>query len=155
MPMMLYTCPGCDYTVEELVPHPAPDAIACVQCGKPAERHHVYLIAKTPGRWGDQTGKYGVNGYYDKGLGATYHSSMEREKIMKAKGLVSLEDYGKHMWEDETEKRVAKAQAQHDLAERFDAAKAKYGDDHGKVYEEAMPAEKCLAGDYDNLFTAE
>jgi len=121
-------------------------------CGVEAPRLHVYRIAKTPGRWGDQTGKYGVNGYYDKGLGATYHSSMEREKIMKAKGLVSLEDYDQHMWEDETEKRVAKAQAQQDLSDRLDTARAKHGDDHGKVYEEAMPAEKCLAGDYDNLF---
>lgn len=155
MPMMLYTCSGCDRSFEELVPHPAPDAIDCIMCGVEAPRLHVYRIAKTPGRWGDQTGKYGVNGYYDKGLGATYHSSMEREKIMKAKGLVSLEDYDPHMWEDETEKRVAKAQAQQDLSDRLDTARAKHGDDHGKVYEEAMPAEKCLAGDYDNLFTAE
>lgn len=155
MPMMLYTCSGCDRSFEELVPHPAPDAIDCIMCGVEAPRLHVYRIAKTPGRWGDQTGKYGVNGYYDKGLGATYHSSMEREKIMKAKGLVSLEDYDQHMWEDETEKRVAKAQAQQDLSDRLDTARAKHGDDHGKVYEEAMPAEKCLAGDYDNLFTAE
>jgi len=155
MPMMLYTCAGCDRSFEELVPHPAPDAIDCIMCGVEAPRLHVYRIAKTPGRWGDQTGKYGVNGYYDKGLGATYHSSMEREKIMKAKGLVSLEDYDQHMWEDETEKRVAKAQAQQDLSDRLDTARAKHGDDHGKVYEEAMPAEKCLAGDYDNLFTAE
>ncbi len=155
MPMMLYTCSGCDRSFEELVPHPAPDAIDCIMCGVEAPRLHVYRIAKTPGRWGDQTGKYGVNGYYDKGLGATYHSSMEREKIMKAKGLVSLEDYDQHMWEDETEKRVAQAQAQQDLSDRLDTARAKHGDDHGKVYEEAMPAEKCLAGDYDNLFTAE
>jgi len=155
MPMYLFTCAVCDMTTEELVKRPAPDAIDCVMCGKPAKRLQVYRIARTPGRWGDQTGKYGVNGYYDKGLGATYHSSMEREKIMKAKGLVSLEDYGTHMWEDETEKRLAKAKRQQDLSDKLEAAKAKHGDDVAKVYEEAMPAEKCLAGDYDNLFTAE
>ncbi len=80
--MYLFTCAVCDMTTEELVKRPAPDAIDCVMCGKPAKRLQVYRIARTPGRWGDQTGKYGVNGYYDKGLGATYHSSMEREKIM-------------------------------------------------------------------------
>lgn len=154
MPMILYRCQPCSRTFEELVKHPVPEHEPCVQCAKPAEQFVAGIrIAKTPGRWGDQTGKYGVNGHYDAGLGATYYSSMERDRIMKAKGLENLSDLGTHYWEDETDRRTQKAAKEAKVAEAYLEATAKYPDDPGKAFEIAMPAAKCDAGDYDDIFT--
>ena len=45
-----------------------PLTMVCPFCQQPAIKQ-LSAPAHTPGRWGDQTGKYGVNGCYDRGLG--------------------------------------------------------------------------------------
>lgn len=42
----------------------------------------------TPGSWGDQTGKFGVNGIYDRGLGVRVQNERHRDQILKKKGFV-------------------------------------------------------------------
>jgi putative FmdB family regulatory protein len=42
----------------------------------------------TPGLFGDCTGKYGVNGVYDRGLGTHVHNEKHRDQILKQKGFV-------------------------------------------------------------------
>lgn len=153
MPLMNYKCKSCGHIEEELVKRPVPQSLDCVQCGAPAPRVEVgYLIAKTPGRWGDQTGKYGVNGHYDYGLGATYHNSMEKERIMKSKGLIPLSDLGTHAWDDAQDRARVKAGKRATLVDNYNAAKAKHGDDTAAVMAEAMPADKCIRGDFDDIF---
>jgi hypothetical protein len=45
------------------------------------------------GHWGDcGLSGSGVTGYYDRGLGTTYHNYQEREQIMKARGLQDFDD---------------------------------------------------------------
>jgi len=46
----------------------------------------------TPGSWGDETGKYGVNGVYDRGLGTYVKNEKHRDQILKQKGFVRESD---------------------------------------------------------------
>jgi putative FmdB family regulatory protein len=77
---------------EDLVPA-SQDSLPCPKCSQPS-RKMISMPARTSGRWGDCSGSGGVNGYYDKALGASYSNSMERDAIMKAKNLIHLEDLG-------------------------------------------------------------
>ena len=56
--------------------------------------------------------RYGVNGFHDRGLGATYHNSMERERIMEQKGLVDAGAFDKHALDDGIERHI-EADKQH------------------------------------------
>ena len=109
---------------KEEVPH----SIKCPQCGELALKQ-MSMPANTPGRWGDQTGKYGVNGFFDRGLGATYHTSMERESIMDAKGLTSVSDFDKHHIEDAMEKTIAANNQQDANIARYKANIKKFNGD--------------------------
>lgn len=93
MPIREFACPNNHVTERLLKMDDDRTQVDCHRCSQTAHLM-VSLIAFTPMRFGDCTGKYGVNGFYDRGLGATYHNSMEREAIMKAKGLVTWEEAG-------------------------------------------------------------
>jgi len=128
MPMFDYCCGR--HTTEELFfpKEEIPEEILCSECGDRAIKM-LPLVAKTAGRWGDQTGKYGVDGFFDRGLGARYHTSMEREAIMESKGLVDagcVED--SHFHEDTMEKEAA-SNARHDAnIKRYKASLSKHND---------------------------
>jgi len=95
-------------------------------------------------KYGDCTGKYGVNGYYDKALGATYHNSSERDAICKAKGLVPLSEIG----EAYCEKAVAKTRREIARAEAdtiaLETAIVRNNGNLEKAVVEAFPAKQCL-----------
>jgi hypothetical protein len=74
------------------------------------------LIAQTSLRWGDNTGRFGVNGFYDRGLGATYHNTVERDQIMKRKGLVPLDEIG---GDAELDRRIEKQKTDAKKAEVY------------------------------------
>lgn len=42
----------------------------------------------TPGSWGEQTGRFGVNGLYDRGLGMKIQNEKHRDQVLKQRGLV-------------------------------------------------------------------
>ena len=113
MPIHVYKCPD-EHMSEELFRNVGlvTPQITCRYCDQKADKQ-VSAPSHTPGRWGDQTGKYGVNGFFDKGLGATYATSMEKDRIMESKGLASAGDFDKHQAEDHMEKQRAN-EAQHD-----------------------------------------
>ena len=108
MPLFEYECPDQHVTEVLLRVREIPPSMVC-SCGQLA-RKIISAPAFTPGRWGDQTGTYGVNGYYDKSLGATYSNSMQRDRIMKRKGLVRQEDLPNHFIEDTMEKEAKESQ---------------------------------------------
>ena len=93
MPLRDFKCPKGHVTERLLKMSDDRTQVDCQSCSQTAYLM-VSLIASTSLRWGDCTGKFGVNGHYDRGLGATYHNSMEREALMKAKGLVTWEEAG-------------------------------------------------------------
>ena len=99
MPLFDYFCGKHVHEALFLPKEEIPNQIQCPECGQLALKQ-LSMPASTPGRWGDQTGKYGVNGFFDRGLGARYHTSMERDAIMDAKGLAPLSSFDKHHVED-------------------------------------------------------
>ena len=99
----------------------------CQSCNQTASSI-VSLIAFTPLRYGDCTGKYGVNGFHDRGLGATYHNSMERDAIMKQKGLISWEEAGGDAAYDRYKTtQIATARGQDAYLETFDTVVSQGG----------------------------
>ena len=106
------------------------------------------MPARTSARWGDCGGAHGVNGTYDRGLGATYHNSMEREAIMKAKGLVSLEDVGgDHFVQDRLSAEQRTKAEQDKVLSSYHTKVTEYGGDEQakvKAIEDLFPARECL-----------
>jgi hypothetical protein len=96
MPIKEAACYECK-TVEDLlvrmsdVLNPPP---VCPVCNS-ERRYLVSAPQKTAGKWGDQTGKFGVNGFYDRGLGATYYNNDQRDRIAKSKGYEKEAPYDK------------------------------------------------------------
>lgn len=156
MPIHDYACFDCEKIEEKFIKmSQVNDVMSCSICGKEMKRM-MSLPAKTAGKWGDQTGKWGVNGFYDRGLGATYYTSAEREKIARAKGLVPLEDVGGDSF---VENRFA---AERSIREQQDKILQEYknkvseygGSIQAKVraIEEVLPAKDCI-GETGNVKT--
>ena len=116
MPLFDYFCGEHVHEALFLPKEEVPESISCPDCGKTSNKQ-MSVPANTPGRWGDQTGKYGVNGFFDRGLGARYHTSMQREALMEKKGLVSTGDFDKHHVEDSLQRQfAAESQADANIA---------------------------------------
>ena len=128
MPMFDYFCGEHVYEALFLPKEDVPAQIKCPECGKLALKQ-MSMPANTPGRWGDQTGKYGVDGFFDRGLGARYHTSMERDAIMDAKGLAPLSSFDKHHVEDTMEKTITENKRQDANIARYKANLKKFNGD--------------------------
>lgn len=118
MPLREYTCDQ-GHITEELFfrGEKHPDTMACAHCENKATLI-MSAMAKTAGRWGDSLG--GVNGHYDAGLGCTYQNHQEKDRILRERGLVPLEDLGGDQFFDS----VVDAQVQADA--KMDADIATY-----------------------------
>tara|TARA_R100000664_G_scaffold3143_6_gene7306 strand:+ start:2062 stop:2532 length:471 start_codon:yes stop_codon:yes gene_type:complete len=137
MPLFDYFCGEHVHEALFLPKEEVPDSIECPQCGRTAIKQ-LSIPASTPGRWGDQTGKYGVDGFYDRGLGARYQTSMQREAIMEKKGLVSTGDFDKHLVEDTLQRQSAHQKQQDANIARYKANMKKFEGDKGRAIAETF-----------------
>lgn len=156
MPIHDYACFECEKIEEKFIKmSQVNDVMSCSACGKEMKRM-MSLPAKTSGKWGDQTGKWGVNGFYDRGLGATYYTSAEREKIARSKGLVPLEDVGGDSFIENrfSAERNIREQQDKILQDYKDKVKEYGGSIQAKVraIEEVLPAKDCI-GETGNVKT--
>jgi putative FmdB family regulatory protein len=156
MPIHDYACFECEKIEEKFIKmSQVNDVMSCSTCGKEMKRM-MSLPAKTSGKWGDQTGKWGVNGFYDRGLGATYYTSAEREKIARSKGLVPLEDVGGDSFIENrfSAERNIREQQDKILQDYKDKVKEYGGSIQAKVraIEEVLPAKDCI-GETGNVKT--
>ena len=150
MPLRRFYCRACGIGAEELYgqDEAAPAVLPCPKCG--GELHQQPArIARTEGRWGDQMGKHGVNGFYDRGLGQVYYNNVQREKICKSQGKIPLEDFGEGWWEEKTAEQVAEKKRDEAMLSTYLEKVRLYKGDTVRAMSETMPAHKCLAGDYD------
>lgn len=135
--------------IEEVLVKMDAEPPVCKECGS-ERKFLISMPAKTSGRWGDNTGKYGVNGCFDRGLGATYYNSMEREAICKAKGLIPLSDVGGDNFVEKrlTEEAQIKRDQDRILQSYHDKIAYYGGGDEAKIkaIEEILPAKDCLSG---------
>ena len=155
MPNYSYICYTCKVQSDRLYKWDNKHEQICEMCDSTL----VALVtapAKTSGRWGDNTGKHGVNGKYDRGLGATYYNSMDREALCKSKGLIPLEDVGSSHWvEDRMASDRSILDQQDKVLQTYNNKVAEYGgDERGKIkaIEEVFPAKDCL-GESGNVGT--
>lgn len=137
MPLFDYFCGEHVHEALFFPKEEVPNSIDCPQCGKLAVKQ-LSMPAVTPGRWGDQTGKYGVDGFFDRGLGARYHTSMERDAIMDEKGLAPLSSFDKHFAEDAMEKTIAENNRQDENIRRYKANLKKFEGDKAKAVGETF-----------------
>lgn len=155
MPLFDYICYTCKKQTDRLCKYENKDAQTCKDCDSPLHSL-VSAPAKTAGKWGDQTGKWGVNGCFDRGLGATYYTSMERERIAKSKGLVPLEDVGGDSFVEKRMSAELNIKAEQDkVLQSYKDKVAEYGGSiQAKVraIEEVLPAKDCL-GETGNVKT--
>ena len=156
MPIHDYACFECEKIEEKFIKmSQINDVMSCSTCGTEMKRM-MSLPAKTSGKWGDQTGKWGVNGFYDRGLGATYYTSAEREKIARSKGLVPLEDVGGDSFIENrfSAERNIREQQDKILQDYKDKVKEYGGSIQAKVraIEEVLPAKDCI-GETGNVKT--
>lgn len=67
----------------------------------------VTAPAKTATTWGDQTGKYGVNGVWNRGLGCMVQNDRHADAIAKSRGLVRWDAaFGEGSYERITEESI-------------------------------------------------
>ncbi len=137
MPLFDYFCGAHVHEALFLPKEEVPNSIECPKCGKISLKQ-MPMPASTPGRWGDQTGKYGVDGFFDRGLGARYQTSMQREAIMEAKGLVSTNDFDKHHVEDTLQKQLAHEKQQDANLARYKSNLKKFEGDKTRAVAETF-----------------
>lgn len=141
MPIYEYACKSGHITERLFKMDARPETVACSHCSNVASSV-ISLIAFTPLRYGDCTGKYGVNGFHDRGLGATYHNSMERDALMKKKGLISWEEAGGDAAYDRYKTaQIATAKGQDAYLETFDTV-VNQGGAIKKAHELAVAAQE-------------
>jgi len=145
MPLHTFTCTDCNHVTEEIfsISELIPTTYDCEVCGHTAA-YNFPVHAKTSGRWGDG------HSAYDAGLGMVIENSMHREKVLKEKGLVPIEDLGSH-WEDD---RAETIKRQHEKDVKFDSTYQenlnKHGGDAIEAMAETLPASDIVAGKFDD-----
>ncbi len=151
MPLHDFYCAACDKMARDVrysIREDVPQAVPC-PCGGELRRQPP-LIAKTPGRWGDQGGKHGVNGTYNQGLGVHVLNSVEREAEEKRQGLVPLSDLGGDDWWEKNTKRLLDEKAKDErMLSTYMSNVRKFGGDTVRAMTETMPAKACINGEYD------
>ena len=145
MPIFEFQCKSCSAKAEKIMKRSEVDEFlahnSCT-CGGEIKKL-ISAHAYTPSLFGDMTGKFGVNGVFDPGLGRHVQNERHRDQILKQKGLVRESDMGRNFIEDWTEKRKAQKAPQLEFQRRYEAAL-----DAGKTKEqavvEAAPAHEIL-----------
>lgn len=78
------------------------ETCSCQKCQLEATKT-VPLIAKTSTGWGDQTGKFGVNGYYSYSMGKQFQNDKECRVYAESKGFAPASEFDKYVVEDAVE----------------------------------------------------
>jgi len=114
----------------------------------------LYRVITAPNIIGETTGKWGVNGYYSKALGAYVDSPRAEEKIMNARGYIRESDLGHHGWNDAVEAKQTRMKKKEADVRQIEADIAS-GMDKGEAYAKTFSAERALSGELDKLYGGE
>ena len=150
MPIYVFKCVKCGREAEQIMSWDKMQRseVLCRPCNLVMERQ-MTCHAYTPSTFGDQTGTYGVNGKYNKGLGCYVKNDKDAERIAKSRGLVpfseafpgrsweNMTDAGMHDQMDDALKHEADAVAVRD--------KIAAGADAGEAYAEVFSVQRLKA----------
>ncbi len=106
--------------------------------------------ARTPSLWGDETGAYGVNGYFSQALGK-YCSRKDERRIMEQRGFIPESDMPAGFFEDETQKRKEIALAKNKDVNEIQKLQED-GMEKGEAIAKVFSAERALSGDLDKTW---
>ena len=106
--------------------------------------------ARTPSLWGDETGAYGVNGYFSQALGK-YCSRKDERRIMEQRGFIPESDMPSGFFESETEKRKDIAKAKNKDVNEIQQLQED-GMEKGEAIAKVFSAERALSGDLDKTW---
>lgn len=147
MPLADFRCIN-QHTTEKFTKKPM-DIITCPECGELASKLPP-LIALTQSSWGDCTGQFGVNGVYDPNLRCYVKNERHRDQLLKERGLIRAID-AKDTMASNARARKEKEARQDEVFAEYDKLVAS-GLSEGDAQVAALPAEKILAGDFDDTF---
>lgn len=151
MPLKDLMCWKCR-KVEEVLVKMDSEPKDCEMCGTP-RKFLPSAPAKTSMKWGDNGmgASSNINGIYDRGLGATYYNSMERDALCKAKGLVPLSEVGGDSFVEKRLSTEIEVKAQQDkVMQTYLDKKAEYGGSKAgaaRAVLETFPANDCLGNE--------
>lgn len=149
MPLYDYLCYKCKKQTDRLCKYEDKDTQTCKDCDSILHAL-VSPSAKTAMKWGvsGMRAASNVNGVFDRGLGATYYNSMDRERIAKSKGLIPLEDVGGDSFVEKRMSAELNIKAEQDkILQSYKDKVSEYGGSiQAKVraIEEVLPANDCL-----------
>ena len=95
MPLYEFRCVSCNNVIETIISYKDKTQFKVDNCCSLCEGDFVDVVSKparTQSLWGDETGKYGVNGMYSKALGRRVTNKREEEKIARSMGFVNAND---------------------------------------------------------------
>jgi putative FmdB family regulatory protein len=153
MPIYEFSCTSCGTVHERLLPMSQreifPKENSC-ECGGDL-KNKITAPAHTPSGWGDMTGRYGVNGYFSKGLGGYVDSKKAEEKIMRSRGFIPESDLPKNFWEDETSRRIAVAEQQDKYTNEYKDLLAS-GKSKEEAIAETFSTERIMSGELEKVW---
>lgn len=103
MPIYDFQCYKCNRRTERMCSFEESQQQNCNECDSLMDRCFS-PFSRTPGQWGGDTG------YYDRALGTYVENYKHRDKLMKEKGLIHMDD---DMIRDEKEAELT-AHAEHE-----------------------------------------
>lgn len=153
MPLYEFQCKECKTKHEKLLKISDRDLFiknnSC-ECGGDLT-NCISLPAFTPGLYGDQTGKYGANGYYSKSLGAYVDNKKVEEKLMKDRGFIRENDLGKDFWSNETAKRKSLLVEQDKISEEYNGMISS-GYSKEDAIAKTFSTERIMSGELDRIY---
>ena len=150
MPLFAWGCTCCGREYETIMSYDRSEKIEilCKECNLVMPKK-VNIPAFTPSGWGDQTGTYGVNGKYNKGLGCYVKNDRDAERIAKSRGLVPFsEAFPGRSWESMTDgdmDRQCNEALQHSADTVQIRDKMKAGADLGEAFAEVFSVDRMKA----------
>lgn len=153
MPLFEFQCKKCGSIHEKLLKFSERDQFmdgnSCY-CGGDLS-NKISLTAFTPGLYGDQTGKYGANGYFSKSLGAYVDNKRVEEKLMRDRGFIRESDLGKNFWNEETSKRKALIAEQDKISDEYNGMLAS-GYSKEDAIAKTFSTERIMSGELDRIY---
>jgi putative FmdB family regulatory protein len=153
MPIYQYTCKSCSTVHERLLPMSKMDSFieenSC-ECGGDLRRK-ITAPAHTPSGWGDMTGRYGVNGFFSKALGAYTDSPEMERKIMEKRGFIRESDLPKNYWEDETARRLGLMREQDKITEEYKGLLSA-GHSKEEAIAQTFSTDRIMSGELDRIW---
>ena len=151
MPVFEFRCKTCDNIIETLIiSYKDKSQFKVDNCCSLCEGGFEDVVSKparTVSLWGDETGKYGVNGMYSQALGRTVTNKREEERICRKMGYVNTNDLPEDFVDSKIQSQLAEDAKYEKLNNAYKKKVVEYGSTYGgtmRAITEVLPAKEML-----------